>query len=409
MDCTAQNIAKLVLSPVALALTVCYSLHRRWRSPCQKMLRFIWLAILVASVVWLTGCSGSFTSDGVSPGEMGVALQGMVHGGQQPISGAHVYLFAAGATGYGSAAVSLLTPGLSGVATDSTGSYVTTNVSGGFSITGAWSCVNGGDQVYILATGGNPGLAPGTDNTAISLMAAIGPCSGLTPSTFIFVSEVSTVAAAVALQQFMADGTHVGASATNPLGLANAFATVGNLVGLASGSALTTMPGGNGTVPQATLNTLANILSTCVNSTGPTSTSCLALFSAAKPSGGVAPADTLTSALLIAQNPANNVAALYALPTPSAPFLPVLSSAPNDWTVGITYGVGQDTLLQDVEIDADGNVWTTSCASCVSSSAADSVIELSSTGSVLSGTGFTGGGSIHSPFVIAFDSSGVSG
>ena len=38
----------------------------------------------------------------------GAALHGMVHGGQQPIVGAHVYLYAANTTGYGNAAVSLL-------------------------------------------------------------------------------------------------------------------------------------------------------------------------------------------------------------------------------------------------------------------------------------------------------------
>jgi sugar lactone lactonase YvrE len=337
---------------------------------------------------------------------MGVALKGMVHGGQQPVVGSHVYLFAAGATGYGSAAVSLLTPGLSGVATDSTGAYVTTDASGGFSITGDWSCVHGTDQVYILATGGNPGLPGVTNNTGIELMAAVGTCSGLTPSTFIFVSEVSTVAAAVSLQQFMTEGSHVGASAANVLGLANAFATVKNMVDLASGLALTTTAGGNGTVPQATLNTLANILATCVNSASNTSAGCSALFSAAKLSGGNAPTNTLAAALLIAQNPANNVAALYALPTANPPFLPALTSAPNDWTIGITYGLGQNTLLQDVEIDANGNVWATSCAAACGFSSPDSVIELSPTGSVLSGTGFTGGGSVHSPFVIAFDTSG---
>ena len=37
-----------------------------------------------------------------------------------------------------------------------------------------------------------------------------------------------------------------------------------------TGSALTTTPAGNGTVPQQTINTLANILASCINSTGPT-------------------------------------------------------------------------------------------------------------------------------------------
>jgi len=33
--------------------------------------------------------------------QQGLSIQGSVHGGQQPIKGAHVYLFAANTTGYG--------------------------------------------------------------------------------------------------------------------------------------------------------------------------------------------------------------------------------------------------------------------------------------------------------------------
>jgi hypothetical protein len=333
----------------------------------------------------------------------------MVHGGQQPISGSRVYLYASGSSGYGSYPVSLMTLGQSGVITDPvTGDgYVPSDANGGFTITGDWSCVHDSDQVFVLALGGNPGLDAGTNNKAIALMAAVGTCGGLNASSFIFVSEVSTVAAAAALQQFLIDASRLGSSPTNGSGLANAFATVGNLADLASGTALATTPGGNGTVPQATLNTLANILATCVNTTNSLSSGCSALFSAATPSGGFEPFDTLTAALSILQNPANNVAALYALPPPSAPFQPSLASAPNDWTIGITYVVSpNETSLADVEIDASGNVWTTSCASCASSGATDTIIELSPTGSVLSGTGFTGSGSIHNPFVLAVDSSG---
>jgi hypothetical protein len=378
------------------------------RSSCAFLLRSVMLATVASGVFLLTGCSTSFSGDGVIPGGAGVSLQGRVHGGLQPIAGSHVYLYASGGGGYGSPATSLLTPGVNGVSTDGSGhGYVTSDANGSFSITGDWSCVDSTERLYILALGGNPGLSEGTNNTAIALMAAVGLCSGLTPSTFIFVSEVSTVAAAAALQQFMKDGTHVGVASTNSHGLLNAYNTVENLADLASGTALTTTPGGNGTVPQATLNTLANILATCVNSASSVSTGCSALFSASTPSGGSAPTDTLTAALSIAQNPANNVAALYALPPPSAPFQPSLGTQPNDWTIGITYVVSpNDTSLADVEIDDTGNVWTISCASCISSGATDTIIELSPTGSVLSGTGFTGGGSIHNPFALAVDSSG---
>src|SRR5258708_622865 len=105
--------------------------------------------MFASAVVSLAGCSGGFMTDTVSPGGIGVALKGMVHGGQQPVVGSHVYFYAAGAGGYESASVSLLTPGQGGVSTDGSGhGYVTTDATGGFSITGDWSCVHGSDQVY---------------------------------------------------------------------------------------------------------------------------------------------------------------------------------------------------------------------------------------------------------------------
>jgi hypothetical protein len=104
---------------------------------------------------------------------------GSVHGGQQPVVGATIQLYTVGTTADGSAATPLLT---STVTSDSTGS---------FTITGLYSCT-GATQVYIVATGGNPGLS--TTNPNIALMAALGSCSALTPSTFININELTTVA-----------------------------------------------------------------------------------------------------------------------------------------------------------------------------------------------------------------------
>ena len=72
------------------------------------------LACLLALV--LTGCTLNTTA--APTAEAGAAISGIVHGGQNPIIGAHVYLFAANAgvftpntNGYGNASVSLLTAG----------------------------------------------------------------------------------------------------------------------------------------------------------------------------------------------------------------------------------------------------------------------------------------------------------
>jgi len=251
-------------------------------------------AAIFGSIATITGCSGTMMTAGNLPAAAGTSLHGTAKGGQQPLTGARIYLFAAGATGYASASPSLLNTAIPAVSTDLSGNgYVLTDTTGSFTITGDWTCAHASDQVYVLATGGNPGLAPGTNNSAIVLMDALGTCSTLSSSTFIVVNELSTVAAVTALQQFMTDGTHVGSSATNPTGLANAFASATNMVDIAAVSARTTTPAGNGDVPQTKLHSLANILATCVNTSAATSAECATLFTAATPSGGTAPANSL--------------------------------------------------------------------------------------------------------------------
>src|SRR5258708_1362045 len=86
---------------------------------------------------FLAGCALQQTASSIH--EPAVKLTGSVHGGQQPIVGAHVYLFAANTTGYGQPSISLLNAASTG-ASDSLGAYVTTDASGGFTITGDYAC-----------------------------------------------------------------------------------------------------------------------------------------------------------------------------------------------------------------------------------------------------------------------------
>ena len=92
--------------------------------------------------------------------------------------------------------------------------YVTTDVSGSFSITGDYTC-GAGQQVYLYALGGNPGAGI---NSAAGLMAALGTCPAagnfLTTTPYVVVNEVSTVATAYAFAGFATDATHVGSSGT---------------------------------------------------------------------------------------------------------------------------------------------------------------------------------------------------
>jgi hypothetical protein len=351
----------------------------------------IFLAALCASIL---GCSANVASN--SP-VVGGQLRGNVHGGQQPITGGSVQLYAAGTTGYGASATPLLS------------SPVLSDSSGNFSITGGYTCPSSTSQLYIVATGGNPGLAAGTNNAAIALMAALGPCGfyggqyTLDPNSFITINEVTTVASVYALSAFMGgDATHVGTSSTNAIGLANSFQIVNNLVNTTMGATLAATPAGNGVSPQATVNTLGDILASCVNSDG-TGTLCSTLFVAATPSGGTAPTDTIQAIFDIARNPANNVSVLYGLASPTPPFQPTLASAPNDWTLGVTYTGGGLTNPQGMAIDGSGNVWIANNGTAPNTS---SITELSSNGTILSGaSGYTGGG-MSFALGIAIDPSG---
>ena len=96
---------------------------------------------------------------------------------------------------------------------------------------------------------------------------------------------MSTAGSVYALAQFLSKtnpGT-VGAPATNATGLANAFATVANLVDVSNGTARSTTPGGAGTAPQRNLNTIANALGACVQTNGASSAQCKELFDCALP------------------------------------------------------------------------------------------------------------------------------
>jgi sugar lactone lactonase YvrE len=366
------------------------------------------------------------------------ALKGKVHGGQQPVVNSSIRLYAAGTGGYGTPAQSLLSgPG-----------YVLSDANGGFSITGSYTCPSPSTPVYVVASGGNSGSV--TANSAISVMAVVGACGSLNPSTFLMINEVSTVAGAYALTGFMSSSSQLSSSGTASAvaGLANAANSVANLVDLATGSTRNITTGSNGVVPQAEINTLGNVLAACVNTGGPSSPPCQTLFTATTPPGGSAPTDTLQAALNIAKYPALNVSTLYDLSVASPPFQPALTAAPNDWTMAVTYTGGGINVPQalavdaggnvwvvntnnaltklaagtaaytfgstgnknfgldapsGIAVDAAGNIWVSNCGdACSASGAASSVTEITSDGSLAIGAPFTGGG-LGAAFGIAVD------
>jgi hypothetical protein len=196
--------------------------------------------------------------------------------------------------------------------------------------------------VYLLATGGNPGLALGTNNTAITLIAALGSCSSLSSTTVINLNEVTTVAAVAALSPYMTSltcttaPTCIGSGTPDASGLAAAFTLASEFANTATGTSPgASVPAGD-TVPSTLINTLADIVSSCVNTTGGIAgdgSNCGTLFTDATPSGGAAPTDVTTALLDILNNPTSNLTSLFGLMPSTPPFTPVLNAAPSTWAV----------------------------------------------------------------------------
>jgi hypothetical protein len=366
------------------------------RSQCRQLV--IAGAVLSSlSVLLLSGCSSSFSNgfQGTAPQTSLVVkgLHGKTHGGQFPVTGSTVQVYDVSGTGagYGAASTALGTP-------------VTTDQYGGWTY-GDFTCNSDNDELYVVSSGGNPGLTAGTNSPSLELTAALGTCSYVQAGnpSFVFIDEVTTVAMEYALAGFATDTLHIGTSSTNYLGLSNAFATANNLVNVTTGQAFTNTPAYNtpptapsgsevpldtfrSIVPYDLINTLANVIASCVNTDGDTNSgsACANLFaitggSAAMPIGnygvtGPTATNTADAVLYIAHNPGlpgsssfedTNTAALFALITPSAPFGPALTSAPNDYTMTVNFvggGLGgvkkksesQATLLT---IDASGDIW----------------------------------------------------
>jgi hypothetical protein len=339
------------------------------------------LAATAVLAALLTGCSG-FNAKPASIA--GPAIQGNMHGGQQPIAGATLALYAAGTTGYSATNTNLFS------------APVTTTANGNFTF-GSWNCTPG-QQLYLVGTGGNPGA--GTNNN-VALMAALGDCGMLTSNTYISVNEITTIGSVFALAPFMSGYAGLGSSATNTAGLARAFASVNKLVNIANGQAGGSALPAGATAPVDEIYTLADIIANCINSTGGVAgdgSACGTLFSLTTPAGGAAPTDTIQAALNIAHNPALNVAALYKSSPAASPYAPQLSTAPSDWTLAVTYSTGGFSAPRSTTVDAGGNIW-------VANSTGNSVSVLAQTGVPVTGSPFTGNG-LAGPTAVAIDAGG---
>jgi hypothetical protein len=360
------------------------------------------LALLASGAVFTAGCSSiSTTAPDASPLSSAATLKGTIHGGNQPVIGANVTLWFAG---QGGPAVKAAT-----TTSDGSGSFTFNRGVVGDGTTPNYVCPGGGSPlVYVTAHGGNTqnNGVPGQNNAAAAFIALYGDCSKIDASSFVYMSEVTTVATMAAIQQFfnpaqdtngnidtiVADGTGqqrlimlnlpntVNLLANAATGLANPSLTIPAATsgGIASTVSLTATP------ETAKINTLGNIVSSCVNGTTAADPNCATLFAAAAPQtpnltnlnpGSFATAtDTLQALFYIFTNPTNgsasNMTNLFGLqPATGAPYQPSLSAKPNDWTVAVSYassstcgtptgGTGQFiSSPTDIAVDFLDNVW----------------------------------------------------
>lgn len=359
-----------------------------------KRSSLLFLSVALATV--LTGCGAGPVATNTGT----LHLQGLVHGGQQPVSGSTIQLYAAGTGGNGQAASPLIPTsqavyslgGANGCnpATQTCYKNVLSDAGGNFTITGDYICPGSNPQVYLAATGGNPGINGLNTNPALTMMAALGPCNNLGSINNIQINELSTVSAVWALSQFMTSYGNVSSTSSNTTGIANAFADAGLLVTSYNPGFPSSL-----TVETSKLNSLADALAPCVNSDG--TTGCAALFTAATPAGGTAPTDTIGAALNIVRNPGQNVGSVFNASLGFQPFLPALTQQPHDWTMSMTVNDSSFLLPIAINIDANGYIWL--------AGREGGLYELSPQGRVLSGSS-SFGLYLQQVFGMTIDSSG---
>jgi len=265
----------------------------------------------------LAGCGqgiGAAPGAGIAP-EAGV-IDGKAFGGYSPVVGGTATLYQSQNNGYGGAGAVIAT--------------TTTDSNGAFGFTTGATCTTG-SVIYVVISGGNSGAAAA--NSQILEIAPVETCGAgaVTVAATTIVNELSTVASAYALGNFLSINTSgaspvvnmsappnnnysatagaatpTGATCTSGAtfiangsnnvsngttctasGLQHAYTNVGNLVNYTvnSGSANTTVPANtsvtllnvatpsttnSSTVPARLINTIAGVLQSCVNSQGGT-------------------------------------------------------------------------------------------------------------------------------------------
>lgn len=325
------------------------------------------------------------------------SISGQVKGGLGPIVGSEVTLYAVGQSAYGAGAVAL-------------GSAVTDS-SGRFKI--GFTPLTTPRLLYLMAIGGNGGA--GT-NSAIGLMGVVGVSDA--PANPVTLNELTTVAGEWALSRFIdSTGQQAGAPSGNTIGILNAAAQASdNLADTTTGQPAPRLPTAlecsSGLPPincdgLDRLDTLANIIAACVQSSGPSATlpSCATATAACDIllacSGTPVDGTALQAAHAIALNPAGNVSQLFAAAQGAvAPYQPALIAAPDGFEIALNIdaaGIGFNFPIS-IAVDLPGDVWITNTGE-------NSVIKLNALGRFV-GNFRPLGSHLNNPYDVAISTAG---
>jgi hypothetical protein len=272
----------------------------------------------------------------------GNLVSGVAHAGQRPLTNVQVTLYAAATKD-------------SPQNNAATATTATTDEDGAFSIPYGYECPTADAPMYLVTSGGNAG---GGINPNLALMAALGPCAKLDVSRFT-INEATTVASVYALSALMSDARHVGSATTSSSTLAMAFATANDLVDVQTGLTRQRTASGAGIAPQEKIHTMANAISACAKTAGPTQgdgSACDRLFRVTNPGTTLAtqPVDTVQALLYLSRNAMGSTASFYEVAATGTPYQPALTQEPADWTLAITFP-NANNVSQSV--DSAGNLW----------------------------------------------------
>jgi streptogramin lyase len=324
------------------------------------------------------------------------SLSGQVRGGLGPIVGSQVTLYGAGQNAYKIGAAVL--------------GSATADSNGRFTI--QFNPPGTPRLLYLVALGGNGGTG---NNSTIGMMGVVGMSDA--PPNPVTLNELTTVAGEWSLSQFIdSTGQQAGAPLSNAFGILNAAKqATDNLVDPVTGqpaSYLPSAPNCSGGLPPINcdgldrLNTLANIIAACVQSSGPSATlpSCAAATGACDIllacSGTSADGTALEAAHSIATNPVSNVSRLFAAQSLAQPYQPILTVAPEAFEIALNIPASEVRFNNPLNVEADfhGNLW-------IANTGGDSVIKLSPTGRLI-GKFAPVGANFKRPYDLAISSKG---